>query len=42
MIDNNGDPSGEAPAAEKGGCLKMGWGCLPAVAALTILPPLFF
>ena len=27
---------GEQPMAEKGGCLNLGWGCLPVVAVLLV------
>lgn len=35
-------PTGEGaagPAAERGGCLKLGWGCLPAVIGLGLALP---
>ena len=34
---------GGGDSAEKqGGCLDLGWGCLPVVAAILLLPGLFF
>jgi hypothetical protein len=30
---------GKKPMAEKGGCLNLGWGCLPLLAAAALLPP---
>jgi hypothetical protein len=33
-----GDAQG-GPAAERGGCLKLGWGCLPVLAGLSLVLP---
>jgi hypothetical protein len=29
----------DAPAAARGGCLKLGWGCLPVVVGLSLALP---
>ncbi len=34
-----GDGAGEAPAATRGGCLKLGWGCLPVWLGLCLALP---
>ena len=44
MATNDRDPDGgdEQPMAEKGGCLNLGWGCLPVIAAVLMLPASYF
>jgi hypothetical protein len=32
------DDDAEKPMAEKGGCLNLGWGCLPVLALFLTLP----
>jgi hypothetical protein len=27
-----------APDPERGGCMRLGWGCLPVIGLLTVLP----
>ena len=36
------EPNDERPMTEKGGCLKLGWGCLPAFALFLLLPGTLF
>ena len=36
------DPNADKPMAEKGGCLNLGWGCLPAFALFLVLPGTLF
>ncbi len=36
------EPKDERPMAEKGGCLNLGWGCLPALALFLTLPGTLF
>ena len=40
--DRDRDGGDEQPMAEKGGCLNLGWGCLPLVAAVLMLPIGYF
>lgn len=40
--DRDAGPQDEQPMAEKGGCLKLGWGCLPVIAAVLMLPVGYF
>lgn len=35
----DGEPPGSATAdPARGGCLKLGWGCLPVLAVVTLIP----
>jgi len=34
-------PGSNEPDPAQGGCLKMGWGCLPVVALLLLSPTIF-
>ena len=36
------EPDDEKPMAEKGGCLNLGWGCLPVFALFLTLPVTLF
>ena len=36
------EPNGERPMADKGGCLNLGWGCLPALTLFLTLPGTLF
>ncbi|TFI57336.1 hypothetical protein E2493_15855 [Sphingomonas parva] len=37
------EPSGSAtPDPARGGCLRLGWGCLPLLIGATLIPPAFF
>ena len=36
------EPNGDKPMAEKGGCLNLGWGCLPVLALLVTMPGTLF
>jgi len=37
------EPEGSStPDPARGGCLKFGWGCLPVLAAVAIIPAQFF
>ena len=39
----NEAPDSATPDPARGGCLKLGWGCLPALAGVALLPAgLFF
>lgn len=31
-----------APDPERGGCMRFGWGCLPMIAAIGLLPTFWF
>ena len=39
-----GTPGPEEPnaEAERGGCLKLGWGCLPVMIGLMFIPGVYF
>ena len=36
--DHDAEAQDEQTMAEKGGCLNLGWGCLPVIAAVLMLP----
>jgi hypothetical protein len=40
--DRDADAQNEHPMAEKGGCLNLGWGCLPVIAVVLMLPVGYF
>ena len=36
--EETGGPSAGTPDPERGGCMRFGWGCLPLIAAVTVIP----
>ncbi len=38
----NESPGSATPDPARGGCLKLGWGCLPILGGLMLIPAAFF